>query len=100
TCGGVRIWSVYVPNGREPGHAHYDYKLRWFEALRATVTEELEHQGTDGSFAVLGDFNVAPQDDDVYDIAEFAESTHVTTPERDALGRLRDTGLADILPRP
>src|SRR5699024_10253230 len=102
TCRGVRIWSVYVPNGREPGHAHYDYKLRWLEALRTTAAAELEQRGAedDGSFAVLGDFNVAPNDDDVYDIAEFAESTHVTTAERDALRRLRDTGLADILPRP
>ena len=102
TCQGVRIWSVYVPNGREPGHEHYNYKLRWLEALRDTTVTELAQQpaGADGSYVVLGDFNVAPNDDDVYDTTAFAESTHVTAPERDALGRLRQTGLTDIVPRP
>lgn len=97
TCGGVRLWSVYVPNGREPGHEHYQYKLRWLQALRSTVLAEIEDVD---SFAVLGDFNIAPTDDDVFDVAEFAESTHVTPPERDALAALRETGLHDVLPRP
>lgn len=96
TCGGVRLWSVYVPNGREPEHEHYKYKLRWFEALRDTVLAE---RSDDGAFGVLGDFNVAPTDTDVWDVAEFAESTHVTAPERDALAALRATGLSDVLPR-
>ncbi|TAM81347.1 MAG: exodeoxyribonuclease III [Jatrophihabitans sp.] len=96
TCGGVRLWSVYVPNGRTVDSPHYGYKLAWLEALRATVREELR---PDRPFAVLGDFNIAPTDADVWDIAEFAESTHVTPPERDALARLRAAGLADVYPR-
>ncbi|HVV13076.1 exodeoxyribonuclease III [Amycolatopsis sp.] len=96
TCGGVRVWSVYVPNGREPGHPHYEYKLRWLEALRGTVIAE-----TDGArpLAVLGDFNIAPTDDDVWDISLFTESTHVTDAERKALAVLREAGLTDVLPR-
>lgn len=96
TCGGVRLWSVYVPNGRELGHLHYEYKLRWLEALRNTVDEELPHNA---KFAVLGDFNIAPTDEDVWDITAFANSTHVSEPERDALARLRDSGLNDVHPR-
>lgn len=95
TCGGVRVWSVYVPNGREVGHPHYDYKLRWLDALRATVAAELPA----GPFAVLGDFNIAPTDADVWDPAAFATSTHVTEPEREALARLRELGLTDVVPR-
>ena len=98
TCGGVRIWSVYVPNGREPDHEHYAYKLRWFDALRRTVTRELEAD-PDLPYAVIGDFNVAPTDQDVWDIAQFADSTHVTEAERAALADLRSTGLVDLPPR-
>jgi exodeoxyribonuclease-3 len=96
TCDGVRVWSVYVPNGREVGHPHYDYKLRWLESLRATVVEELQ---APRPFALLGDFNIAPTDVDVWDITRFAASTHVTEPERRALAALRDAGLADVYPR-
>jgi exodeoxyribonuclease-3 len=96
TCGGVRVWSVYVPNGREVGHAHYAYKLEWLEALRGTVIAET---ATDRPFAVLGDFNIAPTDADVWDISLFTESTHVTEPERKALATLRDAGLIDVVPR-
>jgi exodeoxyribonuclease-3 len=97
TCGPVRVWSVYVPNGREVGHPHYDYKLRWFEALRAAV--EADAAG-DRPFAVLGDYNVAPTDEDVWDPAVFEGSTHVTAPERAALADLRAAGLTDVVPRP
>ncbi|RZQ65658.1 exodeoxyribonuclease III [Amycolatopsis suaedae] len=97
TCGGVRVWSVYVPNGREPGHPHYDYKLRWLAALHGTAAKEA---ASGRPFAVLGDFNVAPTDADVWDISLFAESTHVTEPERAALAALRDAGLTDVIPRP
>jgi exodeoxyribonuclease-3 len=96
TCGGVRIWSVYVPNGREPDHPHYEYKLQWLAALRKTVQKE---STKDEPFAVLGDFNIAPTDEDVWDISLFANSTHVTEPERQALAALRDVGLTDVLPR-
>jgi exodeoxyribonuclease-3 len=97
TVGGVRLWSVYVPNGREPGHDHYDYKLRWLGALRTTVADEL---APDRPLGVLGDYNVAPTDDDVWDPSAFVGSTHVTPPERAALQALRDTGLQDVVPRP
>lgn len=97
TCGGVRVWSVYVPNGREVGHPHYDYKLRWLEALRLTAGREAPG---DTPFAILGDYNIAPADEDVYDRAAFEGSTHVTEPERAALAALRETGLTDVVPRP
>lgn len=99
TCGGVRVWSVYVPNGREPSHPHYAYKLDWFGALRRTVASELA-AAPDRPFAVIGDFNVAPTDDDVWDISLFADSTHVTPAERQALADLRDEGLVDVPARP
>ena len=98
TCGGVRLWSVYVPNGREPDHDHYSYKLAWFDALRSTVKTELA-AAPDTPLAVIGDFNVAPTDADVWDIAQFIDSTHVTVPERDALAALRAEGLVDLMPR-
>jgi exodeoxyribonuclease-3 len=96
TCGGVRIWSVYVPNGREVGHPHYLYKLKWLEALRATVAAELPRCP---QLAVLGDFNIAPSDADVWDPAAFVGSTHVTESERAALAALRSSGLTDVVPR-
>ncbi len=97
TCGGVRVWSVYVPNGREPGHDHYAYKLAWLAALRDTVGAESPGASP---YAVCGDFNVAPSDDDVWDPSVFVGSTHVTPPERAALAELRDLGLRDVMPRP
>ena len=97
TCGPLRVWSVYVPNGREVGHPHYDYKLRWLAALQDCV---LEDAARDRPFAVLGDFNIAPTDDDVWDPALFAGATHVTPAEREALAGLRSVGLADVVPRP
>jgi exodeoxyribonuclease-3 len=97
TCGPVRLWSVYVPNGREVGHPHYAYKLEWFEALRKAV-----EQDTAGPrpFAVLGDYNVCPTDEDLWDPAAFTGLTHVTAPERQALADLRGIGLQDVVPRP
>ncbi|MEV0372511.1 exodeoxyribonuclease III [Streptomyces sp. NPDC050636] len=97
TCGPARVWSVYVPNGREVGHAHYDYKLGWFEALKAAVAEDAAGARP---FAVLGDYNVAPTDDDVWDPAVFEGATHVTPAERAALSALREAGLTDVVPRP
>ncbi len=97
TCGGVRVWSVYVPNGREPDHAHYAYKLEWLAALKSTVAREREK--FDLPYAIIGDFNVAPNDDDVWDINDFVGATHVTQPERDAIVALQEVGLAEVLPR-
>ncbi|MDB1089243.1 exodeoxyribonuclease III [Streptomyces sp. ACA25] len=97
TCGGVRVCSVYVPNGREVGHPHFTYKLQWLRALREAVAGDAA--GT-RPFAVLGDFNVAPEDSDVWDISLFDGATHVTDEERAELAELRGTGLSDIVPRP
>ncbi|KAF4409823.1 MULTISPECIES: exodeoxyribonuclease III [Streptomyces] len=97
TCGPARVWSVYVPNGREVGHDHYAYKLRWLEALRLAVAEDAAGERP---FAVLGDYNIAPTDADVYDRSLFEGSTHVTEAERAALAALRESGLSDVVPRP
>ncbi|MFF7637599.1 exodeoxyribonuclease III [Kitasatospora sp. NPDC008050] len=97
TCGPVRVWSVYVPNGREVGHAHFRYKLDWLTTLRDSVRADAAGERP---FAVLGDFNVAPTDEDVYDLADFVGATHVTPLERAALAELREAGLADVMPRP
>ncbi|MFJ1597432.1 exodeoxyribonuclease III [Streptomyces sp. NPDC088261] len=96
-CGPVRLWSVYVPNGREVGHDHFAYKLRWFDALGAAVREDAAGERP---FAVLGDFNVAPTDDDVWDRSLFDGATHVTPEERAALAALLAEGLTDVVPRP
>ncbi|MDH2389165.1 exodeoxyribonuclease III [Streptomyces sp. HNM0663] len=96
-CGPVRLWSVYVPNGREVAHDHYAYKLRWLQALKTAVAQDA---AAERPFAVLGDFNIAPADEDVWDIAAFEGSTHVTAAERSALEALRSAGLSDVVPRP
>jgi exodeoxyribonuclease-3 len=97
TCGGLRVWSVYVPNGRTPDSPHYQYKLKWLAALRdALVTDLAAGRPT----LVCGDFNVAPTDADVWDPAVFVDSTHVTAPERDALARILEAGFSDVVPRP
>jgi len=96
TCGPVRLRSVYVPNGRTPDDPHYGYKLRWLAALRDAVTADAAGPRP---FALMGDFNVAPNEDDVWDPAAFVGSTHVTPAEREALARLRETGLTDVIPR-
>jgi exodeoxyribonuclease-3 len=97
TCAGVRVWSVYVPNGRELSHPHYQYKLAWLAALR----DALRAQAGAGAppLAVCGDFNIAPTDDDVWDPAEFAGSTHVSAPERAALAEILELGFTDVQPR-
>jgi exodeoxyribonuclease-3 len=92
----VRVRSVYVPNGRTPEDPHYQYKLRWLAALRDAVAADA---AAATPFALMGDFNVAPADDDVWDIAAFQGSTHVTPAERAALGELRAAGLTDVVPR-
>ncbi|MBO0868838.1 MAG: exodeoxyribonuclease III [Micromonosporaceae bacterium] len=108
TCGGVRVWSVYVPNGRTPDSPHYGYKLHWLAALRKALADELRApgEGTPGSagayadLVVTGDFNVAPADSDVWDPAAFVGSTHVTPAEREAVAALLTLDLRDIVPRP
>jgi exodeoxyribonuclease III len=97
TCDGLRVWSVYIPNGRTPDSDHYLYKLRWLAALREAVAVEL---AAADALVVAGDFNVAPTDADVWDPAAFVGATHVTPPERQAVAALRDLGLTDVVPRP
>jgi exodeoxyribonuclease III len=96
-CGGIRVWSLYAPNGRAPGSAHYAYKLEWYAALRTALAAELAARP---ALVAFGDFNVAPTDADVWDPAVFAGSTHVTPPERQALADLRALGLRDVVPKP
>lgn len=95
TIDGVRVWSVYVPNGRELEHDHFGYKLNWLGKLRDTV----EAEASDLPYAVIGDYNIAPADTDVWDIAAFAGSTHVTPEERACLTALQGAGLREVIPR-
>jgi exodeoxyribonuclease III len=91
TCGGIRIVSVYVPNGRTPGSEHYAYKLAWLAALRDLVAA-----GADATI-VCGDVNIAPADEDVFDPDAYIGQTHVTAPERAALAELQAVGLRDVV---
>jgi exodeoxyribonuclease-3 len=91
TCGGIRVYSVYVPNGREPGSEHYEYKLAWLAALRDAVAADPE------ATVVCGDVNIAPTDEDVFDPEAYAGQTHVTAPERAALAELQALGLRDVV---
>jgi exodeoxyribonuclease III len=96
TCGGVRMWSLYVPNGRAVGDPHYDYKLAWLEALRAEASAWSAAR-PEVPVALAGDWNIAPEDEDVWDMKVFATSTHVTPPERAAFRAFVDAGFADVV---
>ena len=89
TCGGVRCWSVYVPNGRELDDPHYLFKLVWLERLRAEVDVA-------GPRLVGGDLNVAPADRDIYDPKRWRRRTHASPQERAGVTALLDTGLRDV----
>jgi exodeoxyribonuclease-3 len=91
TCGGIRVHSVYVPNGREPDSEHYRYKLAWLTALKALVA------GGPDEAMVCGDMNIAPADLDVFDPDAYIGQTHVTPPERAALAELQALGLRDVV---
>ena len=90
-CGGVRVVSVYVPNGRVPDSEHYHYKLAWLASLRGRVAAGPE------ATVVCGDMNIAPTDDDVFDPDAYIGQTHVTVPEREALAQLQAVGLHDVV---
>lgn len=90
-CGGVRVYSVYVPNGREPDSDHYHYKLEWLAKLRDDVEPHVRDS------VVCGDINIAPTDDDVFDPAAYVGHTHVTAPERDALAAIEAAGMSDVV---
>ena len=91
TCGGIRVHSLYVPNGRTPDSEHYRYKLAWLGALRDVVA------GGPGDAILCGDVNIAPADADVFDPDAFIGQTHVTPPEREALAGLMSLGLHDVV---
>ena len=91
TCGGIRVHSVYVPNGRTPGSEHYHYKLAWLAALREAVKAGPE------AVMVCGDMNIASADVDVFDPDAYVGQTHVTPPERAALAELQALGLHDVV---
>jgi exodeoxyribonuclease-3 len=95
TCGGVRVSSVYVPNGRQVGHEQFHHKLRWLARLRAHVEAESGLPAASAGIAVCGDFNVAPEDIDVWNPKAVHGATHVTPEERAALGELEAFGLRD-----
>ena len=90
-CDAIRVVSVYVPNGRVPDSEHYRYKLDWLTSLRELVADGPE------ATVVCGDMNIAPTDDDVFDPDAYIGQTHVTGPEREALGRLQAVGLRDVV---
>jgi exodeoxyribonuclease III len=91
TCDGIRVVSVYVPNGRVPDSEHYRYKLNWLAALREMVAAGPEDT------IVCGDMNIAPADEDVFDPDAYIGQTHVTAPERAALAELQAVGLRDVV---
>jgi exodeoxyribonuclease-3 len=91
TCGGIRVHSVYVPNGRTPNSEHYRYKLAWLAAL-----EDVVRNGAEAGI-VCGDMNIAPTDADVFDPEAYLGQTHVTPPERAALADLQALGLRDVV---
>ena len=104
TCAGLRLWSVYVPNGRTVGSDHFGYKLRFYQALAEQCAAQRAELGVEAPFGLLGDFNVAPTDADVWDIAAFDGYTHVTPEERAALADIQqasgpEAALVDLLPR-
>jgi exodeoxyribonuclease-3 len=91
SCAGLRVHSVYVPNGREPDSEHYRYKLAWLAALRRSLAANPERA------LVCGDMNIAPTDLDVFDPQAYVGHTHVTAPERSALAELQALGLHDVV---
>ena len=91
TCGGIRVTSVYVPNGRVPDSDHYRYKLEWLAALAEQV------RSGPSEAVVCGDMNIAPTDEDVFDPEAYIGQTHVTSPEREALAQLQAVGLRDVV---
>ena len=92
TVGDVRIVNLYVVNGSEVGSEKFDYKLQWLQGVTGWLAGELRQHP---NVVVLGDFNIAPDDRDVYDPAEWREKILCSTPEREALGRILELGLRD-----
>ena len=93
TVDGVRIVNLYVPNGSEVGSEKYRYKLAWLASLRNFLKAEMRRHG---DLVVLGDFNIAPADADVYDPGKWGDAILCSPPEREALGDLFRLGLTDV----
>ena len=89
TCDGVRVWSLYIPNGRTVDSPHYGYKLKWLAALKDTAQRWLT-EDANAQIALTGDWNIAPTDEDVWSPEFYASSTHVTPPERAAFNAVVD----------
>jgi exodeoxyribonuclease-3 len=96
TFDGVRVWSLYVPNGRSLEDPHYTYKLEWLEALASRISEQNFHE-PELPMALMGDFNIAPLDADVWNIDDFAGATHVSAPERQAFNAFAEIGFSDVV---
>ncbi|MBE1874432.1 exodeoxyribonuclease III [Myceligenerans pegani] len=94
TCGGIRVWSLYVPHGRALGDPHYEYKLTWLEQLRVVARDWAVDPAS--QVALLGDWNVIPLDTDVYDVADFAGKTHVSPRERAAFDDFAQAGYTEV----
>ena len=93
TFGDIRIWSLYVPHGRGLDDPHMDYKLEFLERLGSHVAEELEEDPS-SQIALVGDFNIAPLDSDVFNVGFF--DTHVSQPERDVFDVFEQIGFTDL----
>jgi exodeoxyribonuclease-3 len=96
TCGGIRIASVYVPNGRSLDDEQYQFKLEWLDRLRSHLESVCD---ANANVMVCGDFNIAPEDRDVWDPKAVHGATHVSDPERAALAGLEGWGLVDVFRR-
>jgi len=93
TVGDVRVIDLYIPNGSEVGSEKYEYKLGWLASLRRFLEEEMKaHQ----NLVVLGDFNIAPADEDVHDPEGWGDGILCSPKERSALRELTDLGLTDV----
>lgn len=92
TCGPVRVWSVYVPHGRALDNPHYAYKLEFLKKLADHAASEMEGR----QLCVVGDYNIAPLDEDVWDMSVFEGATHVSEPEREAFRYFAQLGMVEV----
>ncbi|HEY7721113.1 MAG TPA: exodeoxyribonuclease III [Pedococcus sp.] len=94
TCGGIRVWSVYVPNGRQIEDPHMVYKLQWLARLKAQAEKWM---AAGAPTAIMGDWNIAPQDDDVWSMEYYLDKSHVSPGERAAFQAFLDAGFVDVV---